>query len=153
AQIHTHLSLNQRVDVSDFFTQKRGKIFPAGQIAKQGGIAGISGYRIVRFEPRMYRRGVEDTVLVFIWQLAVMPLLHIDVEQRRQHSGSVRTYAALVTFTQRWGYHRRDLREPVGRDALVGVLNPGVGKTLKHHVAVGWQIDAIISQAGNDIFR
>lgn len=82
-----------------------------------------------------------------------MPLLHKDEEQRRQHGGRLRADAALIALLQRGGDHRRNFREAVGGDALVGVPDIGVGKALKHHIPVGGQINAVIAEAGNDILR
>ena len=82
-----------------------------------------------------------------------MPLLHKDEEQRGQHGGGLRANAALVALLQGWGDHRRNFREAIGGDALVGVLDIWVGKAFEHHVAIGRQVNAIIAEAWDHIFR
>ena len=68
-------------------------------------------------------------------------------------AGRFRADAALVALLQGWRDHRRNFRETVGGDALVGVLDIGVGKALKHHIPVGRQINAVIAETRNNVLR
>ena len=101
----------------------------------------------------MHRLRIQDAVLVLIRQSSLVPLLHKDEEQRRQHGGRLRADAALVALLQGWRDHRRNFREAVGGDALVGVLDIGVGKALKHHIPVGRQINAVIAETRYNVLR
>lgn len=125
----------------------------AGERAPQRARCAQGEHRVVGGDDRARGAFVHHAVLVGIRQPAARPALQKAQEQRGQHRGGDRRGAARERFGERRRDEAGDLREAVGRDALVGVEHVRVAEALEHDVAVAFEVERTRREARDHVLR